>query len=125
MEVGELRRTLQSLACGMLGTRVLTKTPKGKDVNDGDVFVVNDEFSNKLYRIKINTIQLKETVEEVEKTHEEIFRERLYQVDAAIVRIMKTRKRLQHNVLMGELMTQVTDCLLLVVASYFYSESVM
>lgn len=51
---------------------------------------------------------MKETIEEVEKTHEEIFRERLYQVDAAIVRIMKTRKRLQHNVLMGELMTQVS-----------------
>lgn len=58
IEDGELRRTLQSLACGMLGTRVLTKNPKGKDVNDGDSFMVNDEFSNKLYRIKINTIQV-------------------------------------------------------------------
>jgi len=30
MEDGELRRTLQSLASGMIGTRVLTKEPKGK-----------------------------------------------------------------------------------------------
>ena len=28
IEVGELKRTLQSLACGMIGTRVLTKDPK-------------------------------------------------------------------------------------------------
>lgn len=34
IEDGELRRTLQSLACGK--ARVLTKSPKGKDVEDGD-----------------------------------------------------------------------------------------
>ena len=28
IEIGELKRTLQSLACGMIGTRVLTKEPK-------------------------------------------------------------------------------------------------
>ena len=68
---------------------------------------------------------MKETIEEVEKTHEEIFRERLYQVrtilyessrflpyyfiqvDAAIVRVMKARKRLNHNLLMTELYTQL------------------
>ena len=30
IEDGELRRTLQSLASGIIGTRVLTKDPKGK-----------------------------------------------------------------------------------------------
>ncbi|CAN0034390.1 unnamed protein product, partial [Heterosigma akashiwo] len=54
------------------------------------------EFTHKLYRIRINTIQLKETVEENEKTHEAVFRDRQYQVDAAIVRIMKSRKTLGH-----------------------------
>lgn len=33
IEQGELSRTLQSLACGMIGTRVLLKEPKGKDVS--------------------------------------------------------------------------------------------
>ena len=56
----ELRRTLQSLACGK--ARVLQKTPKSKEINDGDRFSYNKEFTNKLYRIKINQIQLKETV---------------------------------------------------------------
>jgi cullin 4 len=107
LEIGELKRTLQSLACGVVGTRVLTKEPKGKDIENGDVFVVNEDFSNKLFRIKINTIQLKETVEETEQTLDEVFRDRQYQVDAAIVRTMKARKTLVHNLLMSELMTQL------------------
>ena len=37
--LGELKRTLQSLACGIIGTRVLTKDPKGKDVNEGVSYV--------------------------------------------------------------------------------------
>ena len=56
----ELRRTLQSLACGKV--RVLVKSPKGRDVDPGDKFMNNHDFRNKLFRIKINQIQLKETV---------------------------------------------------------------
>jgi cullin-4 len=50
---------------------------------------------------------LKDTPEEVQKTHEEVFRDREYQVDAVIVRTMKSRKRLSHALLMSELMTQL------------------
>jgi len=107
LDTEELKRTLQSVACGMLGTRVLTKDPKGKDVNDTDHFWFNSDFTNKFFRIKINTIQLKETSEEVEKTNEEVFRDREYQVDAAIVRTMKARKRLSHAQLISELLVQL------------------
>lgn len=107
IEDKELRRTLQSLACGKLDTRVLTKTPKGREVDDSDTFKVNMGFTNKLFRIKINTIQMRETTEEVARTHEEVFRERLYQVDAVIVRTMKARKILDHNGLMAELHQQL------------------
>lgn len=60
IEDGELRRTLQSLACGR--ARVITKTPKGRDIENGDQFDFNNDFTNKLFRIKINQIQMKETV---------------------------------------------------------------
>lgn len=49
-------------------------------MNDGDCFVFNRDFTAKLHRIKINSIQLKETTEENEKTHEAVFRDRQYQV---------------------------------------------
>ena len=107
IEDGELRRTLASLACGVPGTRTLTKSPKGKDVDDADDFYYNADFSNKLFRIKINSIQLKETAQETEKTNDEVFRDRQYQVDAVVVRTMKARKRLSHNELMSELLSQL------------------
>jgi len=105
IEDGEMRRTLQSLACGK--ARVLTKLPKGKDINDGDKFVYNKDFTNALFKIKINQIQLKETNDEQKATEERVFQDRQYQIDAAIVRIMKMRKTLSHNLLLTELYNQL------------------
>lgn len=59
-EEGELRRTLQSLSLGK--ARVLIKHPKAKDVQDNDQFTFNREFKHRMCRIKINQVQLKETV---------------------------------------------------------------
>ncbi|XP_075233766.1 cullin 4 [Lycorma delicatula] len=105
IEDSELRRTLQSLACGK--ARVLTKTPRGRDVEDGDKFTFNADFTNKLFRIKINQIQMKETTEEQKATEECVFQDRQYKIDAAIVRIMKMRKTLSHNLLISELYDQL------------------
>ncbi|CAB1441171.1 unnamed protein product [Pleuronectes platessa] len=105
IEEGELKRTLQSLACGK--ARVLNKNPRGKDVEDGDRFNSNNDFKHKLFRIKINQIQMKETVEEQVSTTERVFQDRQYQIDAAVVRIMKMRKTLSHNLLVSELYNQL------------------
>lgn len=51
---------MQSIACGK--ARVITKLPKGREVEETDVFSFNEDFTNKLFRIKINQIQMKETV---------------------------------------------------------------
>eukprot|EP00850_Spirogloea_muscicola_P020727 SM000224S07115 [mRNA] locus=s224:78499:84282:- [translate_table: standard] len=106
IEDKELRRTLQSLACGKV--RVLNKNPKGREVDDNDSFTFNDDFSAPLFRIKVNAIQLKETVEENTSTTERVFQDRQYQIDAAIVRIMKTRKVLSHTLLITELFHQAS-----------------
>ena len=60
IEDNELRRTLQSLACGK--KRVLKKQPPGKDVHDDDVFLFNADFTDPAFRVHINSIQVKETV---------------------------------------------------------------
>ncbi|ORX96044.1 cullin 4 [Basidiobolus meristosporus CBS 931.73] len=101
IERSELDRTLQSLACGKV--RVLTKYPKGREIGETDCFSFNKDFTAPLFRIRINAIQMKETVEENTHTTERVFHDRQYQVDAAIVRIMKTRKQLSHTLLMNEL----------------------
>ena len=60
MDETELKLTLLSLACGPAGTRVLVKEPRGaKEVLETDVFKFNEEFTSKLYRVKINTIQVR------------------------------------------------------------------
>jgi len=105
MEIGELKRTLQSLSCGKV--RVLVKNPKTRDVEEEDIFYFNKEFKHKLFRIKINSIQMTETVQEQQKTHDGVVQDRQYQIDAAIVRIMKTRKTLKHALLVSELFAQL------------------
>lgn len=55
-----------------LQARVLLKSPKGPDVSPSDLFKYNEGFSNPLFRIKINNIQLKETAEENAKTNAEV-----------------------------------------------------
>lgn len=46
--------------------------------------------------------------EEQKATEERVFQDRQYQIDAAIVRIMKMRKTLSHNLLITELFNQLT-----------------
>ncbi|CZS94376.1 hypothetical protein WAI453_008022 [Rhynchosporium graminicola] len=100
----ELKRTLQSLACGKF--RLLTKHPKGREINDTDTFTVNASFGDPKYRIKINQIQLKETPEENKHTHERVQKDRQYETQAAIVRVMKTKKTRTHAQLVTEVIEQ-------------------
>ncbi|KXJ97452.1 Cullin family protein [Microdochium bolleyi] len=101
---GDLDRTLQSLACGKF--RVLTKHPKGKEVSPTDTFTVNKAFSDPKYRVKINQIQLKETKEENQATHQRVAQDRQFETQAAIVRIMKSRKTMTHAELVAEVINQ-------------------
>lgn len=100
MDDGELRRTLQSLACA--NKKVLKKRPVGKDVNDTDVFYFNPEFTDPRAKVHINSIQAKETAEENQRTQSHIEGDRKHYLDAAIVRIMKAKKELSHEQLKNE-----------------------
>ncbi|KAL8371584.1 hypothetical protein RB595_001402 [Gaeumannomyces hyphopodioides] len=99
-----LERTLQSLACGK--ARVLVKTPKGRDVARTDTFTINKLFADPKIRVKINQIQLKETKQENKETHERVAADRQFETQAAIVRIMKSRKTMPHAQLVAEVIEQ-------------------
>ena len=96
----ELKRTLQSLACAKY--RVLTKHPRSREVSESDTFTFNASFVDPKMRIKINQIQLKETLAENKETHQRVAMDRHYETQAAIVRIMKSRKRISGNELVVE-----------------------
>ena len=40
--------------------RVLRKRPKSAAVNDGDTFYFKKDFKHAYYRLKINTVQMRE-----------------------------------------------------------------
>jgi len=96
----ELIRTLQSLACAKL--RPLKKHPPGRDVNPTDTFSLDTSFSHEKYRVKINQVQLKETKAENKETHERVQADRNFETQAAIVRIMKSKKTIGHQLLVAE-----------------------
>jgi cullin 3 len=85
----ELKRHLQSLACAKF--KILTKDPKGREVNESDRFTFNSGFQSNMARIKIMTVAAAkvETTDERKDTMEKVEETRKHSTEAAIVRIMK------------------------------------
>lgn len=105
----DLLRAIQSLAVGKLAQRVLHKEPKTKDIEKDHVLTVNDQFTSKLFRVKIQTVAANKGEAEPERkeTRTKVDEDRKHEIEAAIVRIMKARKKLQHNVLVTEVTEQL------------------
>ncbi|RCH98771.1 cullin-3 [Rhizopus azygosporus] len=104
----DLRRTLQSLACTKY--KILIKSSKGRDVLDDDTFSFNAGFTCNLTRIKIQAVASKvENDSERKNTQDKVDEERKHQIEAAIVRIMKDRKTMEHNLLIAEVTKQLSS----------------
>jgi cullin 3 len=102
----ELRRHLVSLCTPK--HRVLVKASKGKGVAEDDSFAFNPDFASKLKRVKVPLVSAKEAGASAEEALPPAVEEdRRHLVEAAIVRIMKTRKLLQHNELIAEVTRQL------------------
>eukprot|EP00908_Phaeocystis_cordata_P011472 Transcript_22378.p1 GENE.Transcript_22378~~Transcript_22378.p1 ORF type:complete len:566 (-),score=323.93 Transcript_22378:101-1798(-) len=106
--VSDLKRALQSLACAKF--KILRKEPVGRDVDDSDSFSFNEDFSAKQLRFKVGTVSAqKENEAEKQETRQKVDEDRKPQIEAAIVRIMKSRKEMEHNALIAEVTTQLTS----------------
>jgi len=106
---GELKRSLQSLAC-QKGKNILRKEPVSRDVNENDTFHFNDKFQSKQVKVKIGTIMAqKETEPERQETRQKLEQDRNQVIDASIVRLMKSRKRLDHNSIVAEVTQQLAS----------------
>eukprot|EP00475_Leptophrys_vorax_P035106 TRINITY_DN57500_c0_g2_i2.p1 TRINITY_DN57500_c0_g2~~TRINITY_DN57500_c0_g2_i2.p1 ORF type:complete len:512 (-),score=153.39 TRINITY_DN57500_c0_g2_i2:54-1589(-) len=104
----ELERHILSLAHPKIG--ILKKKPNVKKVSPTDVFSYNSDFSSKQYRIKVRLLAVTNTESETDASGvpEAVAEARKNRVDAAIVRIMKTRQRLEHSNLLAEVMKQLS-----------------
>ncbi|ODQ79300.1 hypothetical protein BABINDRAFT_162326 [Babjeviella inositovora NRRL Y-12698] len=105
----DLKRQLQSVSVAPK-TRILTKKPMTKEINDGDVFSFNGKFRAPLTKVKVLTVSLgskAENDEERSATVGAVNKSRKFETDAAMVRIMKSRKQISHNELMAESIRQL------------------
>jgi len=84
--------------------RVLLKSRKGTDIADKDKFKVNSSFKHKMRRVAVPTIAMKSVAPEggAHAVPKAVVEDRKHMVDAAIVRVMKTRQELSHTDLIAE-----------------------
>ena len=88
---------------GKINQRILLKEPKTKEIHSTDRFLINDSFTSKLFRVKINPLTAKiENDPERQETRNKVDDDRKHVIDAAIVRIMKTRRTMTHTQLITE-----------------------
>lgn len=96
----ELIRTLQSL----VDVRLITM-PENSDPMKC-AYSLNQDFSSKRTKLKITTAVQRESQQDTEQTLSSVDEDRKMYLQAAIVRIMKSRKALKHNSLMQEVISQ-------------------
>lgn len=105
--VTDLKRNLISLTS--IKHKILEKEPDSKTIEDGDRFIFNSKFKSKLYRVKVMTVVQKETEAERTETRSKVDEDRKHQIEAAIVRIMKARKTMEHSLLISETTAQLSS----------------
>jgi ABC-type bacteriocin/lantibiotic exporter with double-glycine peptidase domain len=69
-------------------------------------FIINNKFNSNKLKIKINNTA-KFTAEEKKVHDEELSKDRDFKIQAAIVRIMKMRKELEHSNLISEAISDI------------------
>ncbi|KAI9824378.1 MAG: hypothetical protein M1832_001913 [Thelocarpon impressellum] len=87
--------------------KVLTKEPEGARIEAGSRFALNYGFKNKKIRVNLNIAVKSEQKQEVEDTHKNIEEDRKLLMQSAIVRIMKSRKKMKHVQLVQETISQI------------------
>eukprot|EP00026_Physarum_polycephalum_P002622 Phypoly_transcript_02629.p1 GENE.Phypoly_transcript_02629~~Phypoly_transcript_02629.p1 ORF type:complete len:773 (+),score=104.10 Phypoly_transcript_02629:123-2441(+) len=100
-----LKTTLVSL----VKTKILNMEPPNEDdeITKTHKFSLNNGFKSKKMKVQINVPVPQQVREESDSTHKFVEEDRKLQIQAAIVRIMKMRKRLQHGNLMSEVIAQL------------------
>jgi len=99
----DLKKNLFALTFGKY--RILLKDTKTKEIEVTDKFAFNKNFKSKMVKIKIGAVD-----PNVEKEiRVRVDEDRRVQIEAAIVRIMKARREMEHSNLVAETTAQLSS----------------
>ncbi|CAK9005115.1 Cullin-1 (OsCUL1) (OsCUL1-1) [Durusdinium trenchii] len=94
------KRVMHSLSCSK--HKVLEKEPKSKGISRDDKFRVNAKFQSPMRKIRIPMASLDQS-----HNPKRVQEDRSIAIEAAVVRIMKARKRMNHTALITEVLAQL------------------
>jgi len=96
-----LKKVLQTLSNPKF--LILLKTGDKTALNDQDEFYVNEDFSSKLLRFTLPVIEEKDKF-----AKEKVELDRSGAVEAAIVKLLKARKSMNHNEIISEVLIMLS-----------------
>lgn len=97
----EFKRHVLSL----IKVKILLKNTKEFDLEDTDMLKVNDKFKNKLHKLKVPLLNQKDQLDiDRREVIPKIEDDRRHLIEATVVRVMKARKKMEHNQLISEVM---------------------
>merc|ERR1712188_281765 len=99
----ELERQIISLA----RFKLVLKEPRTRAFKETDIISVNMNFKCKLFKFKVQSVSSANSQKNREKTREKVDEDRKHQIEACIVRVMKSRKSIQHALLVSEVCQQL------------------
>jgi len=100
----EIKRAVESLVDSKL---LISSTPETP--TESSSFQINLDYSNKRLKVKLAAALQKESKQENETTHKGIEEDRKLYLQAAIVRVMKSRKTLTHTALVQDVIVQAKN----------------
>jgi hypothetical protein len=86
-----------------ISLKIVTKNPSIKEFNQDDVLSLNLGFKSQHYKIKMPVAHMKENKKQLEAAvTEKVDEDRRHLVEATVVKVMKTRRKLEHSKLIEE-----------------------
>eukprot|EP01117_Protostelium_nocturnum_P002954 TRINITY_DN1388_c0_g1_i1.p1 TRINITY_DN1388_c0_g1~~TRINITY_DN1388_c0_g1_i1.p1 ORF type:complete len:763 (+),score=225.09 TRINITY_DN1388_c0_g1_i1:188-2476(+) len=99
--------TLKTTLLTLLKAKILCVDCEDEEFDKTNKFTLNTEYKNKRAKVNINVPIPRQVEEDSQSTHKTVEEDRKWAIQAAAVRIMKMRRRLQHANLISEVVAQV------------------